>query len=61
MVTEREIMKVLKSGARSTIDIQRITSAGTSCGKCLTTINSMVEEFRMQQPEDLQQRINFEE
>jgi len=61
MVTEGEILKVLKMGALTTADIQRITKAGTSCGKCLMVIDRLVEEFRNQQPEDLQQRINFEE
>lgn len=61
VVTEGEILKVLKAGARSTIDVQRITRAGTSCGRCLTTIDRLVEEFIEQQPEDLQQRINFDD
>jgi len=60
MVSEREILKALKAGARSTADIQKATSGGTSCGKCLTTIDSMVEEFKTQQSDDLQQRINFD-
>ena len=61
VVTEGEILKVLKAGANSTADIQRITKAGTSCGRCLTTIDRLVEEFIFQKPEDLQQRINFED
>ena len=61
MVSEREILKALKSGARSTTTIQKATGAGTSCGKCLTSIDSMVEEYNLQQPDNSQQRINFEE
>jgi NAD(P)H-nitrite reductase large subunit len=61
MVTEGEILKILKMGARSTADIQRTTKAGTSCGRCLTTIDCIVEEFWKQQPDDSQQRINFED
>lgn len=61
VVTEAEVFKVLKAGAISTIDIQRITRAGTSCGRCLTTIDRLVEEFILQKPEDLQQRINFDD
>ena len=60
-VTESEILKVLKTGANTTVDIQRITKAGTSCGRCLTTIDRLVEEFILQKPNDLQQRINFED
>jgi NAD(P)H-nitrite reductase large subunit len=61
MVTEGEILKILKLGAQSTADIQRTTKAGTSCGRCLPTIDSIVEEFWRQQPDDLQQRINFDD
>ena len=61
MVTEGEILKILKLGALSTADIQKFTKAGTSCGRCLTTIDSIAEEFWKQQSEDLQQRINFED
>jgi nitrite reductase (NADH) large subunit len=60
-VTEGEILKVLKAGVGSTADMQRITKAGTSCCKCLTTIDRLVEEFIVQQPEDLQQRIVFDD
>ncbi len=60
MVTEKEILATLKKGARSTSDIQQATKAGTSCGKCLMTIDRIVEEFLLQQPADPQQRIEFD-
>jgi len=59
LVTENEILQVLKKGARSTADIQRITRAGTSCGRCLMEIDGIVEEFMQQKPDDAQQRIDF--
>jgi len=59
MVTENEILGVLKKGARSTADIQRATKAGTSCGKCLMTIDRIVEEFMNRQLADPQQQIDF--
>jgi NAD(P)H-nitrite reductase large subunit len=59
MVTENEILTALKKGARSTSDIQNTTKAGTSCGKCLMTIDRIVEEFMEQQPADPQFRIEF--
>jgi nitrite reductase (NADH) large subunit len=61
MVTEKEIHGALTKGARSTADIQRMTRAGTSCGRCLTWIDSIVEEFLAKLPDDPQQRINFDE
>jgi bacterioferritin-associated ferredoxin len=60
-VSEKEILAALKRGARSTADIQKITHAGTSCGRCLVVIDSIVEEFLTQLPDDPQQRLNFGE
>jgi len=61
MVTENEIKTALLKGARSTSDIQKITRAGTSCGRCLVVIDSIVEEFLAELPNDPQQRINFDD
>jgi len=60
MVSEKEILAILKKGALSTADIQRATKAGTSCGKCLMTIDRIVEEFLEQHPADPQRRIEFD-
>lgn len=60
MVTEREIHNALKKGAKSTTDIQKQTRAGTSCGRCLPWIDSIVEEYIASQPIDQQQRIDFD-
>ncbi|MBL7965355.1 MAG: (2Fe-2S)-binding protein [Prolixibacteraceae bacterium] len=59
MVSENEILAALKKGARSTPEIQKMTAAGTSCGRCLVVIDSIVEEFLAQQPIDPQQRFDF--
>jgi bacterioferritin-associated ferredoxin len=59
MVSEPEIINALKKGARSTSDIQRMTRAGTSCGRCLPWIDSIVEDFLKELDEDPQLRINF--
>ena len=61
MVPEKEIIETLQKGARSTSDIQRQTRAGTSCGRCLVVIDSLVEEFLAKQPVDPQLRIGFDE
>ena len=61
MVTEKEILAALTKGARSTSEIQKITRAGTSCGRCLPWIDSIVEEFVISQPDNPQQRIDFDE
>ncbi|HLN72680.1 MAG: (2Fe-2S)-binding protein [Methylococcaceae bacterium] len=59
LVTESEILQVLKKGARSTADIQLMTRAGTSCGRCLMEIDRIVEEYLAQKGEDAQQRLEF--
>lgn len=59
LVTENEILAVLRKGARSTSEIQKLTGAGTSCGRCLVEIDAIVEKFISGLPEDLQRKIEF--
>ena len=61
MVSENEILATLHKGATTTSDIQQITRAGTSCGKCLVVVDGLVEEFLAKLPADPQQKINFDE
>ena len=61
MVLEREILEALKKGARTTTEIQKLTRAGTSCGRCLPTIDAMVEEYLGKLPDDPQILIDFDE
>lgn len=60
MVTEKEIRNALAKGAKSTSDIQKLTRAGTSCGRCLAWIDSIVDEYLSSNPIDQQKTINFE-
>jgi bacterioferritin-associated ferredoxin len=59
LVDEKEIISMLKKGATSTYDIQRLTRAGTSCGKCLPVIDELVIEFQKRRPKDQQQKLDF--
>ncbi len=59
MVSEEEIIQELKRGAVDTSDIQYATRAGTSCGKCIMTIDSIVEEFHATNANDAQGKLNF--
>jgi bacterioferritin-associated ferredoxin len=61
MVLEKEIVDALMKGARSTNEIQKLTRAGTSCGRCLPIIDSIVEDFVSNLPVNPQQTINFDE
>lgn len=61
MVLEKEILEALGKGARTSSDIQKLTRAGTSCGRCLPTIDAIVEEHLENLPHDPQRQIDFEE
>ena len=50
LVSEDEIQSVLHKGAESTVDIQKHTHAGTSCGRCLPEIDALVEEHKKRKP-----------
>ncbi|HCE57308.1 MAG TPA: hypothetical protein DER09_05765 [Prolixibacteraceae bacterium] len=59
LVDENEIISLLKRGATSTSDIQQLTRAGTSCGKCLPVIDDLVSEFKNKRPKDQQKKLDF--
>jgi len=59
MVSEQEIINELKKGAVDASDIQYATRAGTSCGKCLMTIDQIIEEYQATQVQDPQGKLNF--
>jgi len=59
MVSEEEIVRELKRGSTDTSDIQYTTRAGTSCGKCLMTIDRIVDDFFTRNPQDRQGRLNL--
>ena len=49
----------MKKGANSTSDIQWLTGAGTSCGRCLPVIDEIVETFKKEKPKDQQTKLDF--
>lgn len=57
---EREIKSLLKKEAKSTKDIQDLTRAGTSCGRCLPLIDELVGQHQKQKPKVSQEKLNFE-
>jgi NAD(P)H-nitrite reductase large subunit len=58
MVSEREIIDELKKGANSTADIQNVTRAGTSCGRCLKSVDHLVKEFLLKNTSSIENRSN---
>lgn len=53
-IDEKEILSLLKKGAQTTADIQRLTRGGTSCGRCLPEIDAIVEEYNKKKPKPQQ-------
>ncbi|PTN08085.1 (2Fe-2S)-binding protein [Mangrovibacterium marinum] len=59
MVSEQEIINELKKGAVDASDIQYATRAGTSCGKCLMTIDQIIEEHQLVQAQNPQGKLDL--
>jgi len=59
-VDEKEIKSLLKRGAKSTKDIQNLTRAGTSCGRCLPLIDELIVQNPKKKPKVRQQKLDFE-
>ena len=59
LIEEKQIVAALKKGASSSIEIQNITGAGTSCGRCLTEIDQLVENWQKEKPKEQQKKLNF--
>jgi nitrite reductase (NADH) large subunit len=60
MVTENEIKTAFKKGAKSTCDIQKVTTAGTTCGRCLPQIDGLVKEANAKRGKSDQLKLGFE-
>jgi NAD(P)H-nitrite reductase large subunit len=58
-VTRQEIVKVLQTGDITTADIQRITTAGTGCGRCVREIDAMVKKQQDVWAKRAQLRLKF--
>lgn len=59
LVTEKEIMSFLEKGASSAKDIQMLTRAGSSCGRCLPEIDQIVEQYEKEKPKDPQKKLDL--
>ncbi|SHE71497.1 BFD-like [2Fe-2S] binding domain-containing protein [Mariniphaga anaerophila] len=59
-VDKKEIEAALKKGATSTGEIQKLTLAGTSCGRCLPEIDQLVSDFINKKPKDPQKKLDFD-
>lgn len=59
-VSALEIKKVLCAGALTTSEIQKLTAAGTGCGRCVGEIDAIVEKYKTKSVKNPQLRISFE-
>lgn len=58
-VDEKEILTLLKKGAESTAEIQSLTCAGTSCGRCLPIIDDLVAKHKNRKPKNQQGKLEL--
>jgi nitrite reductase (NADH) large subunit len=58
-VTEKDILGILKKGARNFEDVKKFTSAATGCGRCKSETEAIVQLFKESKISDLQTNIEF--
>jgi NAD(P)H-nitrite reductase large subunit len=58
-VTEKEILQILKRGAKDLEDVKKFTLAATSCGRCKSEVETIMKSHLSGKKTDLQQNINF--
>ncbi|MEK7719882.1 MAG: (2Fe-2S)-binding protein [Bacteroidota bacterium] len=58
-ITENEVLRILKRGARNLEDVKKLTSAATGCGRCKSESEAIVKQFIESKAPDLQTNIDF--
>ncbi|MCK9638949.1 MAG: (2Fe-2S)-binding protein [Prolixibacteraceae bacterium] len=58
-VTDKDILRILKKGARNLEDVKKFTSAATGCGRCRSETETIVMQFVESKSTDLQTNIDF--
>ncbi|MCK9411897.1 MAG: (2Fe-2S)-binding protein [Prolixibacteraceae bacterium] len=58
-VSEKDILLILKRGAKNLEDVKKFTGAATGCGRCKSETEAIVEHFKKRKPIDLQTNIDF--
>jgi len=59
-VTAEEILRILRAGALSAVDVRKFTRAGTGCTRCVREIDAIVEKYFATRKRDPQLRVDFE-
>jgi NAD(P)H-nitrite reductase large subunit len=58
-VTEKEILQILKRGAKDLEDVKNFTLASSGCGRCKGEVKGIIEYYFSTKTIDLQQNIEF--
>ena len=58
-VNEKEILRLLKRGARDLGEVKKFTLASTGCGRCKVEVEAVIEKYLSNKIADLQQNIEF--
>lgn len=58
-VTEKEILRILKKGAKNIDDVKRFTLSATSCGRCKGEVEVLLNQYFKNKKPDLQQDFDF--
>ena len=58
-VTETEILRILKKGAKNVDEVSKITLASTGCGRCKGEIIMITNSYLSNKKPDIQRHIDF--
>jgi len=60
-VTEEEILRILKRGAKDLAEVKEFTLAASSCGRCKSEVETITNSYLSNKTTDLQQYIEFKQ
>ena len=58
-VTEKEILQVLKKGAKNLEEVKEFKLASSGCGRCKGEVEALIDQHKKNKTIDLQQNIDF--
>jgi glycerol-3-phosphate dehydrogenase len=58
-VTEKEILQILRRGAKDLEDVKNFTLASSGCGRCKGEVIGIIEHYFSTKTTDLQRNIQF--
>jgi NAD(P)H-nitrite reductase large subunit len=58
-VSEKEILSILKRGARDLEDVKKFTLAASGCGRCKAETEAVIKHYFSGKAPETQQMLNF--